>query len=102
MARSIFRNVLIIKRAEIIKDRSVFEKIEEERLKIGATVTDLCAEAGMSRQNYYRWRKGTGGIMEETRTALIAALKRLSRDAKESERSKETGERSPLLRDDAT
>ena len=82
MARSIFRNVLIIKRAEIIKDRSVFEAIEEERVKIGATVADLCSEAGMSRQNYYRWRKGTGGIMEETRDSLTKALKRLRRDAR--------------------
>jgi len=79
MARSIFRNVLIIKRSEILKDRAVFDEIEKERIKIGATVADLCAEAGMSRQNYYRWRRGAGGIMEETRIALIAALKSLER-----------------------
>ena len=82
MTRSIFRNVLIIKRSEILKDRAVFDEIEKERIKIGATVADLCAEAGMSRQNYYRWRRGTGGIMQETREALTSALKRLRRDKK--------------------
>lgn len=73
MARSIFRNVLIIKRDEIIHDREVFYAVERARKAIGLSVSDLCLLSGISRTAYYKWKSGRG-IMPETLESIQTAL----------------------------
>lgn len=81
MARSPFRNVLIIKRSEILDSRPVIETIEAQRKALGITIAALCKSAGVSRTAYYKWIEGRG-MMPETEHALADALARAQREAK--------------------
>ena len=82
MARSLFRNVLIIKRSEILDSRPIIETIEAQRKALGITIAALCKSAGVSRTAYYRWIEGRG-MMPETEQALADALVRARRDVRD-------------------
>lgn len=73
MARSVFGNVLIIKRDEIIHERQEFDRVERARIAIGMPVSELCFRANISRTAYYKWKSGRG-IMPETLASVQKAL----------------------------
>jgi|TARA_R100000005_G_scaffold96162_1_gene81117 transcriptional regulator with XRE-family HTH domain len=73
MARSVFGNVLIIKRDEIIHERHEFDRVEGARKAVGLSVSELCFRASISRTAYYKWKNGRG-IMPETLASIQKAL----------------------------
>lgn len=83
VARSPFRNVLIIKRAEIIAADTVLPAIEARCAQVGMSVSALCRQAGVTRTAYYHWKRG-GGMMPETLQAIESAIKKAERAAKRS------------------
>lgn len=90
VARSPFRNVLIIKRSEIIAADTVLPEIEARRAQVGMSISTLCREAGVTRTAYYHWRRG-GGMMPETLQAIESAIKKAERAAKRSQSGKTEG-----------
>ena len=71
--RSTYTGVLIIKRDEIIRNRSIFSEIEERRRTKGMSISEMCRRSGVSRHTYYKWRAG-GGIMPETLAQIRRTL----------------------------
>jgi hypothetical protein len=83
VARSPFRNVLIIKRSEIIAADTVLPTIEARCAQVGMSISTLCREAGVTRTAYYHWKRG-GGMMPETLQAIENAIKKAERDVERS------------------
>jgi len=83
VARSPFRNVLIIKRSEIIAADTVLPAIEARCAQVGMSISTLCRQAGVTRTAYYHWKRG-GGMMPETLQAIETAIKKAERDVERS------------------
>ena len=80
MPRSPFRNVLIIKRADIRDASDTLARIERARAKHGLSIRSICDAAGVSLTAYYQWRAGRG-IMPETQAAVRSAIRQLTKRA---------------------
>ncbi|WP_432431518.1 transposase [Chelatococcus daeguensis] len=80
MPRSPFRNVLIIKRCEILDTTSILALIEEAQANHGISIRAICRAAGVSTTSYYQWRAGRG-IMPETQAAVRSAIRQLTKRA---------------------
>lgn len=87
VARSPFRNVLIIKRAEIIPSDTVLPAVEVRCAQVGMSISALCKKAGVTRTAYYHWKRG-GGMMPETLQAIENAIKKAERAAERARSEK--------------